>query len=639
MNAMAVGPTPHRPSPASGPRRARPFKTFRPLLLASLLLAAVTSSPAPLPLAAAPTPDTRFGVAEGFRNAAAMSTMGAGWERVVLSWPEIQPSAAGDFSHLGQSLPNDRLQPELDRGVKVAGLLQFTPDWAAAQPDLGQRSPPKNLDLPFDDPNNYFGQYVYRTVKYYAGRIDQWIIWNEPEFKPGDPGAGGSFTWLGSDAQFAQLLKVGYLAAKKANPNAVVSFPGTSYWVDQNSGRPQFYDRLLGILGQDPDAAAHNFYHDATSLNLYRASDDIVRVHAAFVDIQHKYRIDKPIWLTETNAMPTDDAAIACRHGDDPVNTTMEQQAAYVEQAVALAAAAGYGQIEVYQMVDGDACKEPAVWGMTRDDGTPRPAAEALRTALTAFSGYARAQFVPLVRDAEAWSPWPGDQGSYLPNWQVYQVAFDKPGKQRVTALWNGDGAMVRARIRKTGASAKQVDRRGASQPLQENQGWWVVDLPAATAHFRLNDQIRDPDTYHYIGGDPVLIVEEGTDPAAAVAPPSLGDPGSDALGLSLAVNPVDGQTVAAGQPADFQLRTRGTGGFAGPVSLAISQWSTQRDPTPRDAGSLPLHTSMAQSVQAGDTATLHVDTAGTGPGIYYMTVAASGGSFTQSVDLALVID
>lgn len=96
-----------------------------------------------------------------------------------------------------------------------------------------------------------------------------------PEFKPTDPGAGGSYTWLGTDEQFAQLLKVAYLAIKKANPNAVVSFPGTSYWVDVNSNRPLYYDRILGILAQDPNAAANNFYHDVVSLNLYRAPDDV----------------------------------------------------------------------------------------------------------------------------------------------------------------------------------------------------------------------------------------------------------------------------------------------------------------------------------------------------------------------------
>jgi hypothetical protein len=154
-----------------------------------------------------------------------MADIGAGWERLILPWDQIQPDKAGDFSHLGQTLSKTQLQNELSRGTKVAGLFRFTPGWAAANPGDGKRSVPKNLDLPFDDPNNYFGQYVYQTAKFYTGQIDQWIVWNEPEFKPGDAGAGGSYTWLGSDADFAQLMKVGYLAIKKANPKAVVSIP------------------------------------------------------------------------------------------------------------------------------------------------------------------------------------------------------------------------------------------------------------------------------------------------------------------------------------------------------------------------------------------------------------------------------
>src|SRR5207249_9872318 len=139
----------------------------------------------------------------------------------------------------------------------------------------------------------------------------------------------------------AQLMRVGYLAVKKANPNAVVSFPGTSYWVDINSNRPLFYDRVLGILSRDPSAAANNYYHDVVSLNLYRAPDDVYRVHGVFKGIQKKYGIDKPVWLTETNTMPLDDAAVACPHSDTPIQTTMDQQAAYAIQAEALAAAAG----------------------------------------------------------------------------------------------------------------------------------------------------------------------------------------------------------------------------------------------------------------------------------------------------------
>jgi len=251
-----------------------------PFALAMLVAAALPASAAPANVG--PAADTRFGVAEGFRNPGVMADIGAGWERLILPWDQIQPDRAGDFSHLGDTISKTQIQTELGRGTKVAGLFEFTPAWAASNPADGERAVPRNLSLSFDDPNNYFGQYVYQTAKYYTGQIDQWILWNEPEFKPGDAGAGGSFTWLGSDAEFAQLLKVGYLAIKKANPNAVVSFPGTSYWVDINSNRPLFYDRVLSLLAQDPDAAANNYYHDVVSLKLYRAPDDVYRVYGVF---------------------------------------------------------------------------------------------------------------------------------------------------------------------------------------------------------------------------------------------------------------------------------------------------------------------------------------------------------------------
>jgi hypothetical protein len=593
------------------------------------------------PAAVGPVADTRFGIAEGFRNPSVMADIGAGWERLVLPWDQIQPDKPGDFSKLGQTLTRGQLQIELNRGTKVAGLFQFTPGWAASNPDDGKRSVPKNLGLAFDDPNNYFAQYVYQTTKYYAGQIDQWILWNEPEFKPGDPGAGGSFTWLGSDEEFAQLMKVGYLAVKKANPNATVSFPGTSYWVDVNSNRPMYYDRILSILAQDPNAAANNFYHDVVSLNLYRAPDDVYRVHSVFKTIQKKYGLDKPLWLTETNAMPSDDSAIPCadKHNNEAIRTTMDQQAAYAIQSVALASAAGYGKIEFYQMVDANPCAEPALWGLTRDDGTQRPVSQALKVAISNFSGYTNAQFVPSTRENAAWPAWPGDPASLVPNWQVYQVAYDKPGYQRVTALWNGDGANLRVRIRKNGSSAQLVDRFGHSETLQENQGWWVIDLPAATAYFKLSEQIKDPEGYHFIGGDPLLIVENGVDPSAPVVAPALGDPGSVAREFKMFASPEGGQTVGLGQSAEFFASTRGYEGFTDQITFSVVQWSTQRFPEPKDGSSLPLAPSFPGSIKPGDTATLHFETAGADPGIYFIRVQADAGGTSKTFDLALAIN
>ena len=89
-------------------------------------------------------------------------------------------------------------------------------------------------------------------------------------------------------------------------------------------------------------------------------------------------------------------------HAGNPIQTTQAQQAAYAIQALALAAAVGYERIGFYQMVDDDPCQQSAVWGITRDDGSQRPVARSLRTAVQSFSGFLQARFVPLVRPRRA---------------------------------------------------------------------------------------------------------------------------------------------------------------------------------------------------------------------------------------------
>ena len=222
----------------------------------------------PIPLQT-PVPgnlDPRFGVSEGFRDAAVMADIGAGWERVVLSWADIQPDGPDDWSWLGRTLPPRAVAGELNRGVHLAGLLQFTPTWAATDLDDPGRSVPQNLDLPDDDPENYWGRFVYETVRYYTGRIDEWIVWNEPEFHPNDAAGKGSYTWLGTDAEFARLMEVAYRAAKRANPKATVAFPGTSYWIDRNSGRLQFYERFLRLEASNPDGKPGQWNHEIAML-------------------------------------------------------------------------------------------------------------------------------------------------------------------------------------------------------------------------------------------------------------------------------------------------------------------------------------------------------------------------------------
>jgi hypothetical protein len=428
--------------------------------------------------------DPRFGIDEGLSDPATMAEMGAGWDRVLVPWFRIQPRGPDDFSGFGRALPEAAIRAEVARGVRVAGVLHYTPAWAARKAEDGLRAVPRDLDLPFDDPGSLLGRFVYETVRYFAGQIDDWLVWNEPDFRLGDLDSDAAVTWLGTDEDLAQLLKVAYLAAKQANPRATVSFPATTLWVDAGHNRPPLYARVLDILGRDPEAAAHGFYHDAVSVNVYHRPNEIPLVHALFKDIQRDRGLDKPVWLTETNAMPVDDRDAACweRHVNEPYPTTLREQAAFAVQALALASAVGYERIAFWRMIDGRACQQAGLWGAVRDDGSRRPVADALRTAIRAFAGFSRAQL-------SLTGP-------------VYEVVLDKPSGQRVTALWNGQGASTSIELTRHGSRPRLVSISGVERPLDGDS--WTIELAAATARFP-----GDPPGAYYIGGEPVLVVED----------------------------------------------------------------------------------------------------------------------------------
>jgi hypothetical protein len=96
-------------------------------------------------------------------------------------------------------------------------------------------------------------------------------------------------------------------------------------------------------------------------------------------------------------------------------------------------------------------------------------------------------------------------------------VALDQPRGRRVTVVWNGDGAPLRVRLTRQGVRARLVDRTGLGRPLAPQSEDWVIDLPPATAHFA-----TDPPGYHFIGGEPLLLVEDGVPANAPVTPPRL---------------------------------------------------------------------------------------------------------------------
>ena len=71
-----------------------------------------------------------------------------------------------------------------------------------------------------------------------------------------------------------------YLAAKAANPDAVVHLGAFTYFWD-----PGYFDRFLDVLAADPDAAANDFYFDAATAHLYFQPNAVYNVLYAFQQV------------------------------------------------------------------------------------------------------------------------------------------------------------------------------------------------------------------------------------------------------------------------------------------------------------------------------------------------------------------
>jgi hypothetical protein len=469
---------------------------------AAVLLPDLPGDGAPRLLPPVESSDPRFGLVEAFRVAdrGYPATLGARYERLVFWWSGLQarPGAALNPHYL----PLAWLDRERAAGIELVGLLIHTPDWAAANPADGPRSVPRNLDLPWDHPDNYWARFVERVARDYAGRIDDWIIWNEPDIQPGDPNAA-YYTWAGDAEQYYQLLRVAYRAAKKGNPNARVHLAGLTYWADRKAGRPQYFARLLDLTKADPSAAANNYYFDVATLHLYTEPRGLYDVPRLYRDLLQAHGLDKPIWIDETNLIPWDDPTNQGTGYDVPTDMrcTLADQAAYVLQAFSLALAGGVERVALYKAADGpgaalngevDAIERA---GLVREDGSLRPVAPAYQTAVRYFGGAQTAR--------------------YFPGAQVESVVLDRPGGERVTVLWNASGAATVARVAPSGLKGDLVDAAGRVAALDAGPaGDYAIALPPATC-------ATDPDApgRFLLGGPTYLLVEFGVPTSAPPRP------------------------------------------------------------------------------------------------------------------------
>jgi hypothetical protein len=429
-----------------------------------------------------------LGIVDAGRSPDAARKAGATWDRALFLWQLIQPSGPNDWN-LDAYVDQARLSSTLNSGLPVVGVVQGTPGWADGDYRDGASGVPTGLDYPIDDPRNTFGQYMLKLVRAYKGRITTWVIWNEPDFLPGESGTW--WTWSGNTTDFYRLLKTAFRAVKAVDPSAQVVFPATTYFADAVHGRELFLSRVLQEANKDPEAPANGYFFDAVGVNLYCSLDAVYRVSGIYNSILAQYQLQKPLWLTETNCPVYNDATVP-----EPASgrITTSEQAAYLIEAIALARAAGYQRIGWYTMVDHDASSGIVDrWGLLRADGSPRPAYQAFQAA-TAYLSRSDVS----VRLAPF--------GTATANgWPLTRVVVDDPMQHaRVQVLWRTTEGPATVNVAAAGTSARLIDPLGFSTPATRTDLGWSVPLPPPRI-----PQASDPPGFES-NGYPVLLVESG---------------------------------------------------------------------------------------------------------------------------------
>ncbi len=418
-------------------------------------------------------PDPRFGVVQAYQASAQATQIGVGWERYTFWWKSIQPNGPNSYN-LWATGRDRQINSEIAAGRQVVGLLINTPDWAAQVPSAHGNSIPRGLYLPYTDPNNYWAHFVKLIVRHYKGRINDWILWNEVSIP-----SGPWYTWDGTVADYAQLVKVAYLAAKSVNPKARIVLYGDPYWYDHGS----FFAHLMQDLSRDPQAAAHDDYFDAANLHLYSRPRDYQTVIALYNKLMAGYGIHKPLWVSETNALPYNDPVR--KYARSGYFGTLQDQASYLIEAFALALALNVSRIEVNRMVDGTdftAGGEP--FGLLRNDHTTRPEFYAFQAATALFNGVK------------------GGKIKFNKRTGVYVVTLYKPGIV-LTVTWNQNPKPRRVSIPAVTQQAVAFNKFGEGDTVTAKHGHYRFTLAPSTD----NTNPANPKDY-VIGGSPVVLMQ-----------------------------------------------------------------------------------------------------------------------------------
>lgn len=199
---------------------------------------------------------------------------GIPWERDMeaMSWPTVEPEK-GSFDWRAADYLVAQAKKNSQQLVMVLG---YTPRWAGKVSDdraqwKNQANTYRSRSYPPRDLKEFYN-YVFTVVSRYKGTVKHWEIWNEPDWnQPSQEGLG----FMGTNAQYQEMLKTGYAAAKAADPECVVL-----------SGGFVPHAHLIDYLVKNDGTR----YFDILGMHRYRSWEDYVR---------YAKQVRKRHWQTE----------------------------------------------------------------------------------------------------------------------------------------------------------------------------------------------------------------------------------------------------------------------------------------------------------------------------------------------------
>ncbi|HSL16506.1 MAG TPA: immunoglobulin domain-containing protein [Methylomirabilota bacterium] len=250
---------------------------MRPVRVFLLTLAAIT-------LWTRPAPATGFGVNAHIPNDALadrIADAGIEWVRIDVLWALVEPEPdVYDWSVY------DALVERLTaRGLRIYAGLGATPAWATAGTEL--------IGVP-DDPDQW-RELCYLAAARYAGRIDAWGLWNEPNQER---------FWEGSRREFIDVILIpGAEAIALADPGALVCGPDLAHL--SNAHWEDWLREVIGAARDLLDVVAHHSYpsdgrasdvtRDLEEGDPYPFGDPSIREV-----LEEEDWWPRPFWLTET---------------------------------------------------------------------------------------------------------------------------------------------------------------------------------------------------------------------------------------------------------------------------------------------------------------------------------------------------